>query len=87
MCVSGKQARADRELVLVADQLDELVRVLQAALGLRPLGPGPAAGRRAARGRCRSRRRASASSVARSSSTVGVDAGEVRHRLEAVAPP
>jgi hypothetical protein len=82
MCVSGKHARR-RERVVAADELDELARVLEAALGLDPLLL--AGGRVAAQGEdvVDPGRRHLAERVAEL-----VDgrahAREVRHRLDAV---
>ena len=55
----GEARRADREVVLVADQLDQLARVAQAAVGRASTRSARAAGRRAGRGRSRCPRRAS----------------------------
>ena len=79
----GEAGGADREVVVVADQLDQLARVLEAALGRRPLG---LARRRVAAQSEHVLDAGVAHDVERLAQLVhgGADAGEVGHRLEAV---
>ena len=77
----GEAGGADREVVVVADQLDQLARVAQAALGG---GPLVLALRRVAAQREHVLDAAVAHQVERLAEVGdgGADAGEVRHRLE-----
>ena len=79
----GEAGGADGEGIVGLDQLDQLARVLEAAVGLDPV---LLAGRRIAAQRKHvvDARGVISSSVARSSGDGGADAGEVGHRLQAV---
>ena len=79
----GVAGDADREVVVVADQLDQLARVLEAALGRGPLG---LARRRVAAQGEHVLDAGVAHDVERLAQLVDrrADAGEVGHRLEAV---